>query len=74
MSSSNSYYSKNDTHNRNVINELREISKKEMDNIYKKYRFDYGILWLLVEVDFNPKMHCKIEASRMQYNYQYHGE
>ena len=47
-SSSNSHYSENDTYDRKVINNLRERSKKDMDNIYKIHRFDYDILRLLV--------------------------
>ena len=45
-----------------------------MNEIFKKYRFDYKILWLLVDLDFNLKIHCKIKINRMQYNYQYYRE
>ena len=41
-----------------------------MNKIYKKYGFDYNLLWLIVELKFNPVMYYKLKINGLINNYQ----
>jgi len=74
LSSSDSHCRESDCCNRKVVNKSREKSKNDMDTICNKCGLDHDLVRLLVELDFDLEMHCKIEVNKILHNYQHHGE
>ena len=45
-----------------------------MNIICNKYEFDYNLVRLLVELEFDPDMYSKLKVNGMQYNYEFYSE
>ena len=44
-----------------------------MQNIYI-YRLEYGLVRLIVDLEFDPEIHYMVMVNRILHNYYYHSE
>ena len=66
-SDSNVNCEERDYYNR-IIDDLQEKSKIKIDAAYEKYRLDYELVKLLVVIEFNLVVHCKIKVNRILFS------
>ena len=66
---SDDYYTEGNYYDRNVFNESWESLKNDMKIICNKHWFDQDLVWLLVELEFNLDIHCKLKVYRILCNY-----
>ena len=72
--SSNSYHKESNSYDRKIVDKLQESSKNDMNIICNKYRFNYDLVRLLVELEFDPDIYCKLKINRILHNYDSYGE
>ena len=71
---SDGYYAEGDCYNRKVINKFQENSKNDMKMICDEYGFDQDLVRLLVELEFDLDIYCKLKISGILHNYNTYGE
>ena len=69
---SNSHYKESNCYDQKVVSKLRERLKEEMNKICKKYGFNYKLLRLIVGLDFDPDLYCKLKVNGIMYNYKFY--
>ena len=43
-----------------------------MNVVYEKYRLDHNLVRLLLELDFEPEIHCRIKVNGILFNDDFH--
>jgi len=43
-----------------------------MNIVYEKYRLDHNLVRLLLELDFEPEIHCRIKVNGILFNDDFH--
>jgi len=43
-----------------------------MNVVYEKYRLDHNLVRLLLELDFEPEIHCGIKVNGILFNNDFH--
>ena len=71
---SDSYYKEDDYYDRKVVNKVQESSKNNMNMICNKYGFSCDLVRLLLELEFDLDIYCKIKVSRILYDYNTYGK
>jgi len=55
-----------------IVDKLREGSKYEMKRIHKKYRLNYKLIRVIVDLEFNPDLYYSVKVSRLMHDYNFH--
>ena len=71
-SNNSGHYKESNSHNQNVVDKLREESRKEMGLICKECGLKQELLRLLLELEYNPIIYNKIRVNGMLYECDYH--
>ena len=45
-----------------------------MNIVYKKYRLDHNLVKLLLELDFELEIHCRMKVNGILFNNDFHGD
>ena len=69
---SDSHHKEYNCYNRIAVDKLREDLKHKMKIICKKYRFNYKVMRVIVNFEFNLDLYCLVKVSILMYNYDFY--